>query len=118
MSETQQQVAKKDKNVISTQQARASKPKKSEKHNLFSTNGAWVVQLGTFAYPEHVTALTRKLKADGLPAYTRKTYIDGSQLTIVLVGPIVRKEDAKKLLATLDSKFKLKGIIVRYGIEP
>ncbi len=73
------------------------------------------MQVGTFAYPEHSSALLSKLKAQGLPAYSRKVSRNGRNLTIVFVGPIIRKEDASKMISTLESKYQLRGIIVRYG---
>ncbi len=106
-----QEVKKKNK----TKSARTLE-RKSPRDSAFANGGTWAVQLGTFAVPEHASTLLRKLKSQGLPAYARKTNRNGEALTVVFVGPIIRKEDASKMISTMESKYQLRGIIVRYGV--
>jgi len=74
----------------------------------------WVVQLGLFAMPVHTKTLIKKLKEAGYPAYTRQIHSQGQELTLVLVGPYVKKSDAKKLISTLEREFKLEGLMVHH----
>lgn len=74
----------------------------------------WVVQMGSFAEHRNSSALLKKLKAAGYPAFTRNVNRNGMQLTIVMVGPHARREDAQRLCSTLAMKFQIDGIIVRY----
>jgi len=74
----------------------------------------WVVQMGSFAEPHNASALLKKLKKAGYPAFTRNVYRQDMDLTIVMVGPHTRREDADRLNSTLSMKFQIDGIIVRY----
>lgn len=74
----------------------------------------WVVQMGSFAEHRNSSALLKKLKAAGYPAFTRNVNRHGMHLTIVMVGPHARREDAERLCSTLAMKFQIDGIIVRY----
>jgi len=79
-----------------------------------TSHHGWVVQMGSFVEPQNASALLRKLKAAGYPAFTRKAYRQGMELTIVMVGPHARREDANRLCAGLAMKFQIDGILVRY----
>lgn len=79
-----------------------------------ASHHGWVVQMGSFAEPHNASALLRKLKAAGYPAFTRKACRQGMDLTIVMVGPHARREDANRLCSALAMKFQIDGILVRY----
>ncbi|MGE3317714.1 MAG: SPOR domain-containing protein [Candidatus Berkiella sp.] len=109
------------------QQEKHAKPVSPTKHEAVSHNKAhqsgkvkgrishgFVVQMGSFAEPHNASALLKKLKAAGYPAFTRKAFRQGMQLTIVMVGPYARREDANRLCSTLAMKFQIDGMIVRY----
>ncbi len=87
------------------------KPAKSVKIPLHS---GWVVQMGSFAEQQNASALLKKLRAAGYPAFTRNVNRNGMHLTVVMVGPHARREDADRLCSTLAMKFQIDGIIVRY----
>lgn len=74
---------------------------------------AWVVVLGSFKQASHATSLVKRLQAKGLPAYTQMSH-RGNTLTRVLVGPNLKKADAKRLQASLQHQFHLSGLIRKY----
>ncbi len=74
----------------------------------------WVVQLGSFAEHQNASALLKKLRVAGYPAFTRNVNRNGLHLTVVMVGPHARREDADRLISTLAMKFQIDGIVVRY----
>ncbi len=71
----------------------------------------WVVQLGTFSKPEHANNLIKKLTAKGFAAYINKRPTANGFIYIVLVGPEADRAKAQSLLVTLQTKFKLQGIL-------
>lgn len=74
----------------------------------------WAVQLATFADRENAQKLADKLKAKGYQAFLESVPGQSSQLTWVLVGQEQEKNQALELQATLNAKFKLKGLVVPY----
>ena len=105
------------KTTKAAKERKKAKASRSVPGKVFSAQGAWLVQLGTFAYPEHATTLVRKLKTAGYPAFTRQLYQEDRVLTVVYVGPVVRKDDASKLIAAFQGKYNVKGIVIRYEPE-
>ncbi|HRE30653.1 MAG TPA: SPOR domain-containing protein, partial [Candidatus Berkiella sp.] len=58
--------------------------------------------------------LLKKLKAAGYPAFTRHVNRYGIDLTVVMVGPHTRRDDADRLCATLGMKFQIDPMVVHY----
>lgn len=83
-------------------------------------NKGWVVQVGTFAVPQHADVLVSKLKKAGYTAYIKKIHHQEAIWSVVMVGPEIKKSEAIKLKAALDSKYSLQATIIEYvpGILP
>ncbi len=75
---------------------------------------AWTVQLGSFANDENAKRLIAKLREAGFPAYLERQADPTGTAFKVRVGPEIRREDAEKLRASLENKFALKGMLLRY----
>lgn len=99
------------KSVEETPKETVKKPAKSVKA---PSHSGWVVQMGSFAEQQNASALLKKLRAAGYPAFTRHVNRNGMHLTVVMVGPHARREEADRLCSTLAMKFQIDGIIVRY----
>ena len=84
------------------------------KKQIIERKVGWVVQLGLFAKPKHATDLVVKLRSAGYPAYTRVVRRDNHELIFVLVGPYLKKSDARKLISALETQFKIEGIMVHH----
>lgn len=83
----------------------------TEKSTQSVNSAAWVVQVGTFRDAINANKLVSKLQKDGLPAYTRTIKQSDKALTLVFVGPKVRKQDADALKESLQSKYRLDGFV-------
>ena len=77
----------------------------------------WVVQLGTFGDLGNASALLRELLAEGYRAYERKSQRDGREMSTILVGPVIDRAEADRLLAELAAKLDLKPLVKRYERE-
>jgi DedD protein len=75
-------------------------------------NGHWVVQVGSFAQPEYAQQLAGKLRASGLPVFTR---LGAKQLTRVYIGPIASQQQAQKIQQRVQDKFQISGLVRETG---
>lgn len=74
-------------------------------------NAAWVVQLGAFKNKSNAQHLVNKLRAEGFKAFTHEV---GSTLR-VYVGPTADRPAARSLVAQLQHKTTLQGIVLFYN---
>lgn len=75
---------------------------------------AWTVQVGSFADNNNARGLIKRLRDDGFPAYLERA-VDNTTTTFkVRVGPQVSRAAAKSVAAELESKQKIKGLVMRY----
>lgn len=74
----------------------------------------WLIQLGAFRNAERVTELVDELQNAGFPAYSRTAGGRGSELTLLLVGPDMDRDELAAQLPELEELTGLEGRIVRY----
>lgn len=77
----------------------------------------WVVQLGTFGDLGNASTLLRELLADDYRAYERKSQRDGREMSTILVGPVIGRAEADRLLTELAAKLNLTPLVKRYERE-
>ena len=77
----------------------------------------WVVQLGTFGDLGNASSLLRELLADDYRAYERKSQRDGREMSTILVGPVIYRAEADRLLTELAAKLNLTPLVKRYERE-
>jgi DedD protein len=77
----------------------------------------WVVQLGTFGDLDNASKLLTDLLAKGYKAYERRSLRDEREMSTILVGPVIVRAEAERLLAELATALDLKPLIKRYERE-
>lgn len=77
----------------------------------------WVVQLGTFGDLTNASKLLTDLLAKGYKAYERRSLRDEREMSTILVGPVIVRAEAERLLAELATALDLKPLIKRYERE-
>lgn len=77
----------------------------------------WVVQLGTFGDLDNASKLLTDLLARGYKAYERRSLRDEREMSTILVGPVIVRAEAERLLAELATALDLKPLIKRYERE-
>ena len=77
----------------------------------------WVVQLGTFGDLDNASKLLTDLLAKGYKAYERRSLRDEREMSTILVGPVIVRAEAERLLAELAKALDLKPLIKRYERE-
>lgn len=75
---------------------------------------AYTIQLGNFENQANAKKLAQSLRGAGYTAYVSNHYSKGKDLTKVMVGPQVDRQDAEKIALKLENQFKLKGFVVKY----
>ncbi|MGM8931163.1 SPOR domain-containing protein [Salinicola halophyticus] len=88
----------------STQQA--STPERTSA----SSDGGWVVQVGSFGQSGNATRLAAKLKDQGFTAYSRPR---DNNLTTVYVGPFESSDAGEKARAELKQAANIQGLLIR-----
>lgn len=87
----------------------------SEKHPKLTTGKAWVVQLGSFGDSAKAKTLEKQLRAKGYAAFSRTVKTPVGNMTRVYVGPEVKADKAKAILAKLDTNMHLKGVVAPFN---
>ena len=77
----------------------------------------WVVQLGTFGDLANANKLLRDLLADEYKAFERRSQRGGAEMSTILVGPVIDRTEADRLLVELAAKLNLKPLVKRYERE-
>ena len=77
----------------------------------------WVVQLGTFGDIDNASKLLADLLAKGYKAYERRSVRDAREMSTILVGPVIDRAEADRLLAELAAALDLQPLIKRYERE-
>ncbi len=75
---------------------------------------AWAVQLGSFSNAQNAIALRDRLREKGYTVFVEKGRAYGSEITRVVVGPELARDQADKVVKKLYAETRLKGIVVRY----
>ena len=76
-----------------------------------------MVQLGTFGDLDNASKLLTDLLAKGYKAYERRSLRDEREMSTILVGPVIVRAEAERLLAELATALDLKPLIKRYERE-
>lgn len=95
--------------------ANATTTATSEKHPKLTIGKAWVVQLGSFGDSAKAKTLEKQLRAKGYAAFIRTIKTPVGNMTRVYVGPEVKADKAKALLAKLDTNMHLKGVVAPFN---
>lgn len=75
-----------------------------------SSDGGWVVQVGSFGQPDNAKRLTAKLKEQGFAAYSQPR---DNNLTTVYVGPFESSDTGEKARAELKQAANIQGLLIR-----
>ncbi|GHB29601.1 SPOR domain-containing protein [Salinicola rhizosphaerae] len=75
-----------------------------------SSDGGWVVQVGSFGQADNATRLTAKLKDQGFTAYAQPR---DNNLTTVYVGPFSSSDAGEKARAELKDAANIQGLLIR-----
>ena len=76
---------------------------------------AWAIQIGSFADQARAQKLRADLQKEGTAAYVQEVQLDnGSTMVRVYAGPMLERNTAEKLKVTLDRKFEVNSLIMRY----
>ncbi|MCF6299558.1 MAG: SPOR domain-containing protein [Proteobacteria bacterium] len=78
-----------------------------QKHTL-----AWVLQLGSFSTQQNAVVLKNRIKNQGYQCFVDRVLNSAGQPRYrVRIGPIIEKEEAKKLGRQIKEKFNLDGLV-------
>lgn len=75
-----------------------------------SSDGDWVVQVGSFGQADNATRLTAKLKGQGFAAYSQPR---DNNLTTVYVGPFDSSDAGEKARSELKQAANIQGLLIR-----
>lgn len=76
------------------------------------SDGAWSVQLDSYAEKKVATNLAKKLRDKGYDAYVTTIAVKGRELHRVRVGRLAQRAEAEKLRDTLRTAEKLERAVV------
>jgi DedD protein len=69
--------------------------------------------VGSFGEEKNALALRDKLRKAGFTAFIETTKAGGKEMTRVKVGPVLKREEAERLLQRLNKEMELKGQVVK-----
>jgi len=75
-----------------------------------SSDGGWVVQVGSFGQSDNATRLAAKLKEQGFTAYSQPR---DNNLTTVYVGPFSSSDAGEKARSELKQAANIQGLLIR-----
>lgn len=78
---------------------------------------AWSVRLGLFGESANAEALVADLLGQGYRAYSDSLSTSQGELTAVLVGPVITRDEAESLRNELSNSFNLDALIVEFSID-
>ncbi|OLO08588.1 hypothetical protein BTW08_06465 [Salinicola sp. MH3R3-1] len=93
----------------STQQPSTQQASTPERTSA-SSDGGWVVQVGSFGQSGNATRLAAKLKDQGFTAYSQPR---DNNLTTVYVGPFESSDAGEKARAELKQAANIQGLLIR-----
>jgi len=76
--------------------------------------GAWVLQVASYESSERASETLQELEALKFRGFTRDIKTSEGTRTRLFVGPNVSKEALEKAKETIDSKFKVESIILKF----
>lgn len=81
-----------------------------------TSQGNWVVQLGSFTSAANAESLRDTLVSQGYNAYTLSARVDGSDIIRVFVGPVIDRAGAAKLRDELAKRHGMQGLVTAYDV--
>jgi len=75
---------------------------------------AWIVQVGSFSTADNANTLKDRLTKLGFNAFVEQGVSEDKKIFRVRIGPELKEETAKAILADVQSKAKVKGVVLRY----
>ncbi len=78
---------------------------------------SWTLQVGSFRDREKAVSLRKSLRDIEYRSYIIKAVTPEGETYRVFVGPMLQKERLQTISEEIESRFQLKGLIVRYRIE-
>jgi DedD protein len=90
--------------------APASQQAATPERTSASSDGGWVVQVGSFGQSDNATRLAAKLKDQGFTAYSQPR---DNNLTTVYVGPFESSDAGEKARAELKQAANIQGLLIR-----
>lgn len=94
--------------------AKAPPPLSETKPASHPVGSGWVIQVASLVDPQGADQLRDRLRKAGYGAYVDRITIHGKTYYRVRVGPRFSRSKAEKVLADLQHKVKLKGMLVPY----
>lgn len=82
----------------------------SPQRTAASSDGGWVVQVGSFGQSDNASRLAAKLKDQGFTAYSQPR---DNNLTTVYVGPFGSSDAGEKARAELKQAANIQGLLIR-----
>lgn len=79
-----------------------------------TSQGDWVIQLGSFSATANAEGFKQKLVELGYNAYTVTAQADGKNITRVYVGPLLDREGANRVRDELSRRHDAQGFVVAY----
>jgi len=98
---------------VSPAPAESQKPAQASRLDANSLPVSWSVQLASLSNRANALALQKTLRSQGYNAYIR--HVDG--MNRVFVGPVVEREEARRLRDQLKRQHSLSGFLVRFRPE-
>ncbi len=77
---------------------------------------SWAIRLGSFRSDSSANYLREQLQGAGFASFIATEQVDGHTATRVYVGPERSRRDAKRVLAQLQERQNLKGVIVEHQL--
>lgn len=90
----------------------AVKPSPTSNQDLPVFKNVWVVQLGTFSNKNNAYGLRDRMRKSGMDGYAKAIKVKGKTVYRVFTGPFVNKLQAQKTKKKVDSKFRVKSILI------
>lgn len=102
--------------LVSTPAKVAEKQKPSADKAAGDMPQAWVIQVASFSSEANAESLKKRLSDKGYDAYVKPVKTpSGSSMQRVFVGPELKKSQAEKHKAEIESAFKLKALLHEYA---
>ena len=75
---------------------------------------AWTVQLASFIERENALKFRQTLRDEKEKSYIKEWLSPGGWVYRVYAGPMLKKEDATKVLQRLNNAYDIQGMVIRY----
>ena len=92
-----------------------AKVKQSPRQDKTGLPEAWVLQVASFTQSEKADQLKQALQKEGYKAFTRVAATKEAKLKQVFVGPRFTKDAFNSDKKTIDKRFKVESMIVRFN---